>query len=192
MIITNLPATISLLEDIPVGIFIFEIQALYGFTWSTVLNPDFVYSLLTESTNFEIDSSKGNYFAFFAFFASFWKKVYSVTQQSRFPIVVGKISTLVTLDYETVTSHSIEVEVADSTGVTSATGTLTVDIQDVNEQHSITNLPASQEINAQTDCPTTTSPVSVFLMLFCMKCDDLARTTKSKPFESHTNIISVF
>ena len=97
-----------------------------------------------------------------------------------------------TLDYETVTSHSIEIQVADSTGVTSATGTLTVDIQDVNEQHSITNLPASQEINAQTDCPTTTSPVSVLLMHFCMKCNDLKRKTKFKLFESHTNIISVF
>ena len=70
MIITNLPATISLFEDIPVGTFIFEIQALYGFTWSTVLNPDFVYSLFTESTNFEIDSSTGDYFTFFVFFAS--------------------------------------------------------------------------------------------------------------------------
>ena len=68
MIITNLPATISLFEDIPVGTFIFEIQALYGFTWSTVFNPDFVYSLLTESTNFEIDSSRGNYFLLFLSF----------------------------------------------------------------------------------------------------------------------------
>ena len=68
MIITNLPATISLFEDIPVGTFILEIQTLYGFNWSTVLNPDFVYSLLTESNNFEIDSSRGNYFLLFLSF----------------------------------------------------------------------------------------------------------------------------
>ena len=94
------------------------------------------------------------------------------TQQPSFPIVVGKISTLATLDYEALTSHSIEVQVADSTGVTTATGTLTVEIQDVNEQQSITNLPASLQINAQTDCPTTTTPVSIFPMHLYLKSND--------------------
>ena len=142
MIITNLPATISLFEDIPVGTFIFEIQALYAFTWSTVLNPDFVFSLLTETTNFEINSTTGTYFCFIFFFHFCSGTKFPLnTQQPSFPIVVGKISTLATLDYEAFTSHSIEVQVADSTGVTTATGTLTVELQDVNEQHSITNLP---------------------------------------------------
>ena len=59
MIITNLPATISVFEDTSVGTFIFEIKALYAFTWSTVLNPDFVYSLLSVTTNFEINSTTG-------------------------------------------------------------------------------------------------------------------------------------
>ena len=174
MIITNLPATLSLFEDIPVGTFIFEIQALYAFTWSTVLNPDFVFSLLTETTNFEINSTTGTYFCFLIFF-TFVLEQHSPstlnTQQPSFPIVVGKISTLATLDCEAFTSHSIEVQVADSTGVTTATGTLTVELQDVNEKHSITNLPASLQINAQTDCPTTTSPVRIFLMQFCLKCN---------------------
>ena len=178
MIIANLPATISLFEDISVGTFIFEIQALYAFTWSTVLNPDFVYSLLTEATNFEINSTSGTYFGFFIFFTFVLEKNYLCSLQhstTNFPIIVGKISTLATLDYEAFASHSMEVQVADSTGVTTATGTLTVEIQDVNEQHSITNLPASLEINAQTDCPTTTTPVSISPMHFCLKCNDQER-----------------
>ena len=72
MVITNLPATISLFEDIPVGTFIFEVQAVYDFTWSTILEPDYVYSLLTETTNFEMDSNTGGLYISlhdFTFFA---------------------------------------------------------------------------------------------------------------------------
>ena len=74
--------------------------------------------------------------------------------------IVGKISTLAALDYETSTAHSVEVKVTDSTGATNATATLSVNVQDINEKHSITNLPTSLQINAQTDCPTTSNPVN--------------------------------
>ena len=63
MVITNLPATISMYEDVSVSTFIFEAQALYASTWSTVVSPDFTYSLLTEASNFQIDSSSGMFLA---------------------------------------------------------------------------------------------------------------------------------
>ena len=64
---------------------------------------------------------------------------------------LGRITTTRPLDFETVRLHQLSVVVSD--GALTATGTLTVDVEDVNEPHNITNLPNVTSISARIGKP---------------------------------------
>ncbi len=73
--------------------------------------------------------------------------------------IVGIIETAKVLDHETDGAFRLGVTVTDGAG--SVTEVLDIEILDMNEPHTIDNLPDVIDIESQTACPTTPgTPVS--------------------------------